>query len=198
MKKILFLNLLLFSLVIFSACSNKSISSSKAKETGSGTETSSNTDKSTEKSEDITTNAEANEKESSNSLVKQNSPLGLTITNPSNKGNFTTGYNWNVIRGLTSTKTSAIEVNGYRLTKYVAGSQSWNYIAATKMQTLTEGDNEYVIKAFDADENVIDETIYHINYQNGHALPNVGTSLNITLLLTLIFTLNLFIRCRKA
>jgi len=197
MKKTLFLCLILFSFIFFSGCSNNAVSESNAEETESGTQV-------------ITENETKNLKIAENSEAEKN--LGndknneniskelteLTIISPSKTGTYTTAYNWNVIRGNTVAETVAIEVNGYRLQKYIAGNLSWNYIAATKMQTLQEGNNTYVIKAFDQNNNVIGETTYYLNYQNGHILPNVGTSLNFILLLTFIFSLNFFIRRQKA
>ena len=198
MKKTFFLCLLIISLTAISACSNQSVSRSKAKDAAEEVAQNEETNQSaeaTEKTEGESTNTQDGEAKIG---LTNNNPNKLTITFPSQKANYTTGSNWNVIRGTASKETAAIEINGYRLQKFIAGSQNWNYIAAVKMQTLNEGENEYVIKAFDAEENVIDEMTYHINYQNGHALPNVGTSLNIILLLTFIFTLNFFIRRKQA
>ncbi len=195
MKKTLFLCLLLFSLVFFSACSGNSVSDSKAENTGTGTEVSSEKEVNNDEAENNSDKEKNSKTENAAEAVNaQSQTAGLSITSPSKEANYTTGYNWNVIRGLTTTNTAAIEVNGYRLKKYIPGSQHWNYIAAVQMQTLATGNNDYVVKAFDADDNVINEITYHINYQNGHALPNVGTSLNIILFLTLIFSLNFFIR----
>ena len=171
---------MLVSLVALSACSNESVSKSKADDeivatsatetTGSGTET---------------------------TAVDLTNPTGLSIVSPSTTGTYTTGTNWNVVRGVTSSDTNAIEVNGYRLHKYVAGSTNWNYIAATKMQTLSAGQNEYVVKAFDKDENVIDQVSFQINYQSGYVLPNVGAGLNVVFILTILLTFGLFLRRQK-
>lgn len=202
MKKAILLCLLIVSVTSLSACSNESVSRSKAKNTAtttSGTdvinkEVTSADNTNNTVTVDSTGNLIAETTNNTKPVTTTNGGVTkLAITYPSQTANHTTGSNWNVIRGIASVETAAIEVNGYRLAKFVAGSQNWNYIAAVKMETLKKGENEYVIKAFDANENVIDEMTYHINYQDGHALPNVGTNMNLILFLTLIFSLNLYI-----
>lgn len=187
MKKTIFLCLLAVVLAGLSACSNTSVSRSKANNevvaTGSTSET---------------TNTSGAVATALDSDYTQNKPDGLAIVFPDSASTYTTGLNWNVLRGVTSAETAAIEINGYRLHKYVAGSTNWNYIAATQMQTLASGNNEYVIKAFDAEDNVIDQISYQVNYQPGYTLPNVGAGLNIVFLLTLFVSSALLVRRQKA
>lgn len=184
MKKALILFCLSFVLISTTACSNQSVSSSKAKEeTPTATTTSATTDDT--KNEATTTAVDNNAAEQF-----------LAITSPSKGETYNSNLNWNVIRGTTSPETVSIEVNGYKLAKYISGSMNWNYIASTRMKTLEKGENIYAIKAFDKNGNVIETLEYVINYQNGYVLPSVGTGLNGLILFTIALSSLIILRRR--
>lgn len=79
-----------------------------------------------------------------------------------------------VLRGTVSSSTTAVEVNGYRLTKYVSGATSWYYTADTKYSNLKEGQNEYEITAVGANGEKASTTI-KINYAPATPLPATTT-----------------------
>lgn len=172
-------NLALFSLLILltlsvSACTKKSVSSSKAESKKELRET---TQTSVEEGlqQPVVTSLE--------DLTN-----GLKITTPTAGTDFKTGNAWNVIRGVAPAEAVSIEVNGWNLHKFIPNSGNWNYIASTKMQTLAEGENTYVVKAFDVEGNVIAETTYLIDYSADYALPYVGNSLSLVIVMTLLMT----------
>lgn len=180
MKKAIILTLFLALILTVTGCSNQSVSRSKAKDNVETTKTADGTG---------TTTLDGTNETGTN-VVKNI----LSVTNPTQGEDYTTASNWNVIRGTVPTTTASIEVNGYKLRKYIAGSQEWNYIAATQMKTLKEGLNEYIVKAFDKEGNVIDDLTYKLTYQNGYVLPHVGTGLNLILMISLFASSLIFFR----
>lgn len=172
MKKAFILTLFASLLLSFSGCSNESVSRSKAKDNA----------KTTAENSENGTGSEVNTETTSTTDTTGT----LSITTPTRGEEFNTASNWNVIRGTVPANTYSIEVNGYKLRKYTPGSTDWNYIAAEKMQTLKDGLNEYAVKALDKEGKTIQELTYKINYDNKHTLPNVGASLNLMILISLI------------
>ena len=112
---------------------------------------------------------------------------GLSVT--TFKGaRLVTKMNYNLIKGVTPKNTETITINDYKLQKYVPGQTNWSYIASTQFKTLKKGDdNEYVVKALDKDGKQIDSLEFSINYKeiDSHALPDVGTNLWFTIILTI-------------
>lgn len=62
------------------------------------------------------------------------------------------------ITGTVPAKTKSIMINDYELKKYVPGDPSWSYVAATKFDSLKEGDNIYEVYAtdFNGEKKLID------------------------------------------
>ena len=62
------------------------------------------------------------------------------------------------ITGTVPAKTKSIMINDYELKKYVPGEPSWSYVAATKFDSLKEGENIYEVYAtdFDGKEKMVD------------------------------------------
>lgn len=103
-------------------------------------------------------------------------------------GKMETNLSYNVIRGKAPAQAHSIEVNGYKLKKYLPGQKSWSYIAATRMKTMKEGANEYLVKAFGKDGKEIDSVKFSIAYdaQAIPTLPGVGASLWVSVLISII------------
>lgn len=188
MKKTLIFVLFTLLLVSVSGCSNQNVSRSKAKTNTSIEEKillAANTD-----AENVTTTGsnviEVTTTSSNNSSIN--------IIAPSQGEDYISTSNWNIIRGTTLANTASVEVNGYKLRKYIAGNTDWNYIASTKMQTLSEGKNTYAIKTFDVNGDLIDKISYVIHFQNGYFLPNVGTRLEILFLISFILSFSIILR----
>ena len=83
-------------------------------------------------------------------------PVGeLTITNP------TAGQQISedpaLVEGRAPENTSAITVNGYRLTKYLAGSTSWNYFLGTDFGNRPVGQHTLTVQALDSAGRIIAE-----------------------------------------
>lgn len=68
------------------------------------------------------------------------------------------------IEGLVDPKTNAVEVNGFRLKKYVAGSEKWLYTANAQYGNLSVGANTFVVRAFGPDGKTATTQI-HVVYQ---------------------------------
>lgn len=183
MKKTLILFVLTLVLLSNSACTNQSVSSSKAQ------------DATTEEGA-ATTETGAITTETGATNATNGTTQNLSVTSPTKGEAYNTGLNWNVLRGTAPQGTVSVEVNGYKLAKYIPGSTTWNYIAATRMQTLKEGENAYTIKALDAEGNLLQKLEYVIHYQNGYALPNVGTGLPLLVLLSFVTAGAIFFRRR--
>lgn len=102
-----------------------------------------------------------------------------------------TDYSFNVVKGDAPTGTKKITVNDYKLSKYIGGQTKWDYIASTRYNTLEKGLNTYVVKAFDANGEEIDSLIFSINYEapaTPQILPGVGASHWLTLLAAFMIT----------
>lgn len=96
---------------------------------------------------------------------------------------------YNVVRGTVPTGTYSVKINDYKLTKFIPGQTQWSYIAATRFGTLKDGLNNYVVKTFDASGKQTGSIIFSIDYtapEVPSALPSVGASLWLSILMTLI------------
>ncbi|MBN2096638.1 hypothetical protein JW752_04580 [Candidatus Peregrinibacteria bacterium] len=94
------------------------------------------------------------------------------------------GYHF--IEGTTPATTEKIVVNGYTLNKYKPGSTKWSYIAAVALGTLKQGENNYTVRAFDAESNELGSETFSIMYSGIEAgkLVPTGNGLGFTLILT--------------
>jgi len=107
---------------------------------------------------------------------------------------------YHLIQGTTPESTQEIVVNGYSLSKYKSGESSWSYIAATSLGTLKKGENDYEVKAVDAKGDIIGSKTFTIVYDgiNGGGLIATGSSLNLSILLTLMMAGGLMAYRRNA
>lgn len=73
-----------------------------------------------------------------------------TLTRPALGADGTIATSANIaLEGRVPAGTAAVEVNGYRLNLFKAGSTSWRYLAETGLGTMKAGRNVYRIVAFD-------------------------------------------------
>jgi ABC-type transport system substrate-binding protein len=68
------------------------------------------------------------------------------ITLPSANDFFATSETEFFLEGTAPDDSTKIVVNGYQLSRFTAGSDSWSYKASLALQTLKDGENEYVIE----------------------------------------------------
>lgn len=136
--------------------------------------------------EKITEEKEGAMEDLSKTAVKTSGKLAVT----SFDGAFLkSSLSYNVVRGTAPSNTHTIKVNDYELSKYIPGQTQWDYIAATRFGTLKNGLNNYIVKTFDASDNQTGSIIFSINYTAPavpDALPGVGASHWLALLMTLI------------
>jgi len=193
MKKLIFVFVTLFAIIIISGCSSRN--NNTVRFNGNETDTT---------SEDISINDTIDNPENeplsnnNNETTEDSSTVKTTTTKkPSGKleilsfdgGHLKSNINYNVVRGSASTDTYSITVNDYKLKKYYRGQKEWNYIAAHKYSTLKPGLNNYVVKTFDQSGKKIDSLIFSINYDapvTPNGLPGVGTSNWLTLIFSII------------
>ena len=92
----------------------------------------------------------------------------------------------------------SVEVNGFQLTRYKAGDKEFSYIASEFFGTLQRGENNYEIKAFNKEGELITETTYTI-ISDVKYLQLSDTGPAETLLITLLLSgLGAFAMRRKA
>jgi len=105
-----------------------------------------------------------------------------------NKSILETDKGYHFIEGTTPASTEKIVVNGYTLNKYKPGDTKWNYIAAVALGTLKQGENNYTIRAFNADGNELGSENFSIMYSGIEAgkLVSTGNGLTFTLILTVM------------
>ena len=102
-----------------------------------------------------------------------------------------TNLSYNVIKGTAPSNTYKITINGYQLQKYAPGQTQWDYIAATRFNSLKNGTNNYVLKSFDKDGKETGSLIFTIDYEAPsipEALPDVGVNMWLSLLITIVLT----------
>ncbi len=177
MKKFVFLFLLLFTLTTLSGCKS-----------GDTVRFESDDEQATESSEVSDEVSEDNETtEGEDIKLAIISFIGNTLN---------TDLNRNIIEGITSTKTRTITVNEYVLQRYIPGTKNWSYIASTALGTMQEGENEYVVKTFDANGEELESLKFTIDYRTPapvetvepEELPSVGANLWITLIFSFVLS----------
>ncbi|MFH0838436.1 MAG: ABC transporter substrate-binding protein [Patescibacteria group bacterium] len=80
------------------------------------------------------------------------------INNPNEGKDWATTSEPITITGTAPKDTKGIRINDYELKKYVPGDPGWSYVAATKFDSLKEGENVYEIYAinYSGEEKLID------------------------------------------
>ena len=172
MKKLIFVFIVLFALVLITGCN--------ARKT--------NTVHFNPKIDGVTTDAEDNTaEEDTASIIEETGGPGLAVTSFAGD-KLDTDKNYQVIRGTTPKNTYKMKVNDYTLTKYAPGQTEWSYIASTKYGTLTAGENAYKVMSYDKDGNEIGSADFAIAYTTPPApnLPAVGPSIWILLAISFI------------
>lgn len=92
-------------------------------------------------------------------------PGSLRITAPTDGSRFETSEPEVLIEGETSPDTVALSINGFTLTKYVAGKTTWNYIAREDYGNYKVGTNLYSVVARNAEGKILDVLRYTIERQ---------------------------------
>lgn len=113
------------------------------------------------------TGASTNSASSSVSL-SNNPPLTpgvLSVTAPVAGTSAEVADEETLIEGKTSAETDAVWVNDYKLSLYLPGKTTWNYIASTEYKTLKEGQNVYRIVARNKNGEVLDKFEYTMTYK---------------------------------
>ncbi|MEK7137326.1 MAG: hypothetical protein AAB853_03505 [Patescibacteria group bacterium] len=89
-------------------------------------------------------------------------PGSLRVIAPTNGPPFETSELEILIEGETSPNTAALSINGFTLRKYVAGKETWNYIAREDYGNYKMGTNLYTIVARNAQGQILDVLRYTI------------------------------------
>jgi len=177
MKKLIFVFVALFILVLISGCNAKNENTVRF-----DGDTADITSEDTEDAKDTSDDAKEEE-------VVIKSPSGKLEVNSFDGAFLKSNLAYNVVHGGASSDTHTITINNYKLQKYVAGSNEWSYIAAKNFGTLKDGWNNYVVKTLDADGEQIDSLIFSIDYDAPlipEALPDVGSSHWLVLIFSMI------------
>lgn len=192
MKKLLFVFVSLFMLVLTSGCgAQKNTVRFDGDEKTADSATEENADEA-KSSEEDTAKEEALDGEADEApatVAASNAPSGKLAVTSFDGAYLKTTFSYNVVKGDAPAGTRTIKINDYKLSKYIPGQTKWDYIASTRFGTLKAGLNTYVVKAFDKDGEEIDSVIFSINYEAPavpNVLPGVGPNLWITLLAALI------------
>jgi len=90
-------------------------------------------------------------------------PGSLRVIAPTADGSaFVTNEEEVLIEGETHPDTAAISINGFTLTKYLAGKTTWNYLANADYGNYRLGKNLYTIVARNAEGKILDVVRYTI------------------------------------
>lgn len=89
-------------------------------------------------------------------------PDSLRIIAPTDGSPHGTSAEEVLIEGETLGETAVISINGFTLTKYVAGKTTWNYIAAERFGNYRKGKNLFTIVARNKDGKILDVLRYTI------------------------------------
>lgn len=176
MKKLVFIFFILFILVIATGCNARR-----------------NTVHFDPKIDEISDSADmdSNESDTTVSDAKADKGPDFAINTPDLEGGkLDTNINYHLIKGSTPKNTSTITINDYRLLKYYPGQIKWSYIASTTIGSLSEGENQYAVRAFDEDGNVIGSQDFTITYETTEipALPYVGLNSWVIFIFSLLIS----------
>jgi hypothetical protein len=72
---------------------------------------------------------------------------------------------YQLIEGTTPANTAKVLVNDFPLSKYKAGETKWSYIAAVSLGNLKTGDNNFTVKAVDANDTELGSKTFTITYK---------------------------------
>jgi len=189
MKKLIFVFVALFMLVLITGCGARQNTirynnGNDSEETEAAEETSEEgeSDETTDDSEESGTESEEEE---------VSTPTGRLAVTSFDGAFLQTKLSYNVVKGTVSSDTHKITINDYNLSKYLAGQTQWDYIASTRFNTLKDGLNSYVLKTYDRKGDQIDSLIFSIDYEAPvipEALPGVGASHWLALFAALMMT----------
>ncbi|MBU0706007.1 hypothetical protein KJ657_01890 [Patescibacteria group bacterium] len=211
MKKLIFVFVTLFVIVLISGCGARqnTIRYNNGSQTGETAETTEETTKNVETDESDGNDSEAvvdetgteeevagetneteEESESETDEISTGTTTGKLEVTSFDNAYLKTNLSYNVVSGTARSGTQRITVNEYELQKFIPGQTNWSYIAATRLNTLEEGLNTYVIKGYDSNDKQTDSIIFSIDYEaptTPEALPNVGSSHWLALMISLLF-----------
>jgi hypothetical protein len=189
MKKLIFVFVALFILVLISGCNARNnntvrFDDNTADITSETTEDESVTEETSEETVSENTTEEAPvikpfvEKEASGKLEILSFDGGFLKTN----------LDHNVVRGGASSDTVKVTINDYELNQFTPGSGEWSYIASGSLGTMKEGWNNYVVKTFDKKGTQLGSLIFSIEYDapvTPESLPHVGNNAWLALLIAI-------------
>ena len=89
-------------------------------------------------------------------------PGSLRVTAPQAGTSYTTDAAEVLIEGETAPETAAISINGFTLSKYLAGKVTWNYIASAQYGNYHVGKNLYTVVARNSAGKILDVLRYTI------------------------------------
>ncbi|MFH0837784.1 MAG: hypothetical protein V1880_00775 [Patescibacteria group bacterium] len=212
MKKLIFIFVTLFVIVLISGCgarqntiryNNGSQSDETAEATeenaeNAETDESNENDSETVGEDEIVTEEEfagetsstEEESESETNEISAGTTTGKLEVTSFDNAYLKTNLSYNVVSGTARSGTQRITVNEYELQKFIPGQTQWSYIASTRLNTLAEGLNTYVIKAYDSSDKLTDSIIFSVDYEAPavpEALPSVGASHWLTLMISFLF-----------
>jgi len=169
MKKLVFIFVILFTLLVNTGCKSKENTIRfNPKIDGVTTETA-------DTGETVDTENDADENEDGMVAAVIDSGPELAITSfEGDKLDTNVGYH--VVRGTTPANTHSIKVNDYTLIRYIPGQTQWNYIASATAGTMVKGENKYTVTSFDAQNNQIGSKDFTIAYNEPENLPSVGVN----------------------
>lgn len=185
MKKLIFVFVALFMLVLISGCGARqnTIRYNNGDESANiieATEDISDEGESEEEaSEDESEDDEEVMEDTAMEEVEISIPTGKLAVTSFDGAFLKTNLSYNVVKGTVSSDTHRITINDYKLSKYISGQTQWDYIASTKFNTLKPGLNSYVLKTYDKEGAQTDSLIFSIDYNAPtipEALPDVGAS----------------------
>ena len=185
MKKLIFVFVALFMLVLISGCGARQ----NTIRYNNGSD-----DEETAVTEETSQVSETDEASEETATVPQEEtgisvPTGKLAVTSFDGAFLKTKLSYNVVKGTTSSDTYKITINDYALTKYIPGQTQWDYIAATKFNTLKAGLNSYVVKTYGKDGAQMSSLIFSIDYDAPvipTTLPSVGASHWFALIITLM------------
>ena len=194
MKKLIFVFVALFILVLISGCNARNNNTVRFDDNGA--DITSDVTSDDDDSEDVADTSDENVEE-----VVVKAPSGKLEVISFDGAYLKSNLSHNIVRGGASSDAHTITINDYKLQKYYQGQGEWSYIASSTYGTLEDGWNNYVVKTFDKEEKQIDSLIFSIEYEAPvvpDELPDVGASHWLLLFFSIItgFTYTVFRKLR--
>lgn len=125
---------------------------------------------------------ESTEESDENTTPAASSEGGVTITAPNGGENLVTSETSFEITGTVPSDTAKVLVNSYQLQAFQEGDTSFKYNASSTLGTLEIGKiNTYIVKAYDADDELIGTASMTIDVESGSSEQSGGGAPLITI-----------------